>query len=104
MSDRAHPSLLSRRALWGAAIGFWLFVAALSAVQIVWLARTPGQRVDLRAAMAWQTTCFLAWIPFTIAVWHITRGWLPEQFSGWLRLVIAHLRCSPPSRLRTHSS
>jgi sensor histidine kinase YesM len=80
--------------VWAAAAGFWLFVAAVSAAQIVWIAQTPGQRVDLRGAMAWQTAYFVAWIPITIAVWHVTRGWLPEQFGGWLRLLIAHLPVS----------
>ena len=48
--------------MWAAAAGFWLFVAAMSAAQI-------------------------AWIPVTIGVWHVTRGWLPERFGGWLRLM-----------------
>lgn len=91
MSDRARPSLLSRRAVWAAAAGFWLFVAAMSAAQIVWIAQTPGQRVDMRGVMAWQTAYFVAWIPFTIAVWRVTRRWLPEPFGGWLRLLIAHV-------------
>jgi signal transduction histidine kinase len=91
MTDRAPPSVLKRPDLWAAAAGFWLFVTAASAAQIVWIAQTPGQRVNVRGAMAWQTAYFVAWIPFTIAVWHVTRGWLPEQFGGWLRLLIAHM-------------
>src|SRR5215210_2846669 len=91
MSDRARPSLLRRRGVWAAAAGFWLFVAAMSAAQIVWIAQTPGQRVDLREAIAWQLAYFVAWIPFTIAVWHVTSGWLPEQMGGWLRILIAHV-------------
>jgi LytS/YehU family sensor histidine kinase len=83
--------MLRRRELWAAAAGFWLFVATISAAQIVWIARTPGQHVDVRGAMAWQAPYFAAWIPFTIAVWHVTRGWLPERFGGWLRLLMAHL-------------
>jgi two-component system LytT family sensor kinase len=91
MSERARPSLLNDRAVWTAATGFWLFVAAMSAAQILWIARTPGERVDVRGAMAWQTTYFVVWIPFTIGVWYVTRGWLPEQRGGWLRLLIAHV-------------
>jgi two-component system, LytTR family, sensor kinase len=91
MSDRARPLLLSPGAEWAAAAGFWLFVAAMSAAQIVWIAQTPGQQVNLRGAMAWQTTYFVAWIPFTIVVWRVTRGWLPERFGGGLRLLFAHL-------------
>jgi two-component system LytT family sensor kinase len=91
MSERADPSRLSRRAMWAAAAGFWLFVAAMSTAQVVFLAQTPGQRVDLRRAMVWQNAYFIAWIPFTIGVWHLTRGWLPERFGGWLRLLMAHV-------------
>jgi signal transduction histidine kinase len=94
VSADAGPSLLSRRAAWVAAAGFWLFVAAMSAAQILWIARTPGQRIDVRGAMAWQTAYFVAWIPFTIAVWHVTRRWLPEQFGGWLRLLAIHVPLS----------
>ena len=91
MSERARPSLLSRSAVWTAAAVFWLFVAAMSAAQILWIARTPGERVDVRSALVWQTTYFAAWIPFTIFVWHVSRRWLPELSRGWLRLLIAHL-------------
>src|SRR5918996_2271064 len=91
MSDRPRPSVLRRRALWASAAGFWLFVTAASAAQIVWVAQTPGQRVNVRWAIAWQSAYFIAWIPFTIAVWHVTRGWLPERFGGSLRLLTAHL-------------
>ena len=91
MSERPGPSRLSRRTVWAAAGGFWLFVAAMSAAQILWIAQTPGQRVNVTRAMAWQTAYCVAWIPFTIAVWHVTRGWLPERFGGWLRLLTAHV-------------
>jgi two-component system LytT family sensor kinase len=91
MSERPRQSLLARRAVWAAAAVFWLFVAAISDAQIMWVAETPGQHVDIRGAIVWQSAYFVAWIPFTIAVWQITRGWLPEQFGGWLRLLIAHL-------------
>jgi len=94
MSDRVRASPLRRRAVWAAAAAFWLFVAAMSAAQIVWIAQTLGQPVDMRGAMAWQTAYFVAWIPVTIGVWHVTRGWLPEQFGGWLRLLIAHVPVS----------
>ena len=89
MDDRGRVSLLRRWAVWAAAAGFWLFVAAISAAHIVSLARTPGQIADVRGAIVWQTSYFVAWIPFTIVVWHVTRGWLPDR--GWLRLLIAHL-------------
>lgn len=94
MRNRARPSLASRRTAWAAAAGFWLFVGAISTAQMLWMPHTPGQRVDVREALAWQIPYFVAWIPFTIGVWHVTRGWLPERFGGWPRLLIAHLPVS----------
>jgi two-component system LytT family sensor kinase len=91
MSNRARRSLPSARALWAAATGFWLLVTAMAAAQIVWIAQVPGQQLDVRSAVRWQAAYFIAWIPFTIAVWHITRGWLPERFGGWFRLLLAHV-------------
>lgn len=91
MSERARPSALRHRTLWAAATGFWLFVTAASAAQFVWIAQTSGQRLNLRGAIGWQAAYFVTWIPFTIAVWHVTRGWLPERFGGWLRLLAAHV-------------
>ena len=85
---------------WAAAAGFWLFVSAMSAAQTLWIAQTPGQRIDVRGAIAWQTTYFVAWIPFTIGVWQFTRGWLPERFGGWPRLLLAHLRALRRRRAR----
>jgi two-component system, LytTR family, sensor kinase len=79
------------RRLWAAAVGFWMFVAAVSVAQTMWLARTPGQRVDMRSAIAWQVAYFVTWIPITIAVWSLTREWLPERFGGLLRVLLAHL-------------
>lgn len=75
--------------MWSVAAGFWLFVAAISAAQTVWLWRAPES--EIRQTLWLQTVYFLAWAPFTIAVWEITRGWLPERFGGWPRLLLAHL-------------
>jgi hypothetical protein len=91
MNDRGRHSLPSVAALWAAATGFWLLVTAMSAAQTVWIAQTPGQRLDVRSALHWQTAYFILWIPFTIAVWRVTRGWLPERFGGWFRLLTAHV-------------
>jgi len=77
--------------LWGAAVGFWMFALAMSAAQTIWLARTPGQNLNIRAVLTWQTAYFFAWVPVTIAVWSLTREWLPDRFGGWLRVLLAHL-------------
>jgi signal transduction histidine kinase len=90
MSDRPDPPLTGLRA-WGVSAGFWLFVSAISAAQVVWLARTPGQRIQIREALSWLISYFGAWIPVTVIVWRLTRGWLPEQFGGWPRYLLAHL-------------
>src|SRR5262245_5319364 len=91
MPDQAEPSLASRRAAWVAATGFWLFVAVMSMAQTFWLARTPGQHVDIRQAIVWQSTFFVSWIPLTLLVWHIAGRWLPERFGGWPQFLLAHL-------------
>ncbi|MBV9074557.1 MAG: histidine kinase [Acidobacteria bacterium] len=89
MTEGAHPAPLTRR-LWSA-VGFWMCVAAMSMAETVWLARTPGHHMDMRSAFAWQMAYFVPWIPITIAVWSLTREWLPERFGGWLQVVLAHL-------------
>jgi sensor histidine kinase YesM len=71
--------------------GFWLFVSAISAAQVIWLSRTPGQQIQMRQALSWVISYFGAWIPVTVVVWRVTRGWLPEQFGGWPRYLLAHL-------------
>lgn len=91
MSSDTRHALSGARVLWAGAIGFWLFVAALSLVQIAWLARSPGQQVDVRRALTWQAAYFLPWIPFTIGIWSLTSGWLPERFGGWGCVVGAHV-------------
>jgi sensor histidine kinase YesM len=90
MGDRARDSVPSARALWAVATGFWLLVTAMSSVQTLWIAQTPGQMLDVRSALSWHAAYFVPWIPFTIAVWRITRGWLPDRFGGWARLLLAH--------------
>jgi len=90
MSDRPDPPLTGLRA-WGVSAGFWLFVSAISAAQVIWLARTRGQPVQIREGLSWLISYFGAWIPVTVIVWRVTRGWLPEQFGGWPRYLLAHL-------------
>jgi signal transduction histidine kinase len=79
------------RAWWAASASFWLFVTALSAAQLVWMAQTPGQRLNVRETLSWQAAYFVAWIPLTVMVWRVTRGWLPDQFGGWMRYLMAHV-------------
>jgi two-component sensor histidine kinase len=91
MNDSAEPSLVTRRAAWLAATGFWLFVASMSMAQTFWMSENPGQHVNVRQAMVWQSTYFLSWIPLTLGVWHVAGRWLPERFGGWPRFLLAHL-------------
>jgi two-component system, LytTR family, sensor kinase len=76
---------------WQPVIAFWVLLALLYDGQIWWLAHMPGERINLRQAIAWQSTYYLAWIPFTILVWRITSNWLPESSGGWSRLILAHV-------------
>ena len=76
---------------WAAAAGFWVFVSLVYAGQIWWLSQLPGERINLRAAITWQTTYFLLWIPLTLAVWRLTSGWLPESSGGWTRMLLRHV-------------
>ena len=72
-----------------AVAAFWLFVALLYAGQIWWLSKQPGEHINLRGALAWQATYYLAWAPFTLLIWRITADWLPERF-GWPRYLARH--------------
>jgi signal transduction histidine kinase len=76
---------------WIAASAFWIFIALLYDGQILWLSRMPGEKIDLRAAFAWQTTYYLLWIPLTLLVWRTTAGWIPESPRGWLRAIAWHV-------------
>ena len=73
-----------------AAVAFWVFVALLYSGQIWWLSKQPGEHINLRGALAWQTTYYVVWAPFTVVVWWITADWLPEQF-GWPRYLARHI-------------
>jgi hypothetical protein len=75
---------------WSAAAGFWLFVSMMYAGQIWWLSRLPGEQINVRAAITWQSTYFLLWIPLTLLVWRITSGWMPESSGGWARMLLRH--------------
>lgn len=75
---------------WAAAAGFWVFVSVMYAAQIWWLSRLPGEQINVRAAITWQTTYFLLWIPLTLLVWRITSGWMPESSGGWVRMLLRH--------------
>jgi LytS/YehU family sensor histidine kinase len=70
---------------------FWLFVAALYSGQLWWISRQPGERITLGPAIAWQFAYYLAWVPFTLLVWRVTAGWLPESSGGWPRYLLKHV-------------
>jgi two-component system, LytTR family, sensor kinase len=76
-----------------AAVAFWIFVALVYDAQVFFLSRMPGERIDLRLAIAWQTTYYLLWIPLTLLVWRVSAGWIPasSRSRDWLRIVARHL-------------
>jgi two-component system LytT family sensor kinase len=90
MESKRRRAPTGQVTLWLAVAAFWTFVALLYAGQIWWLASRPGERINVRMALTWQLTYYLAWIPFTLVVWRVTRNWLPEVM-GWGRWIAAHL-------------
>jgi hypothetical protein len=72
-----------------AATAFLVFVTGLYAAQIVWLARQPGERINLTTALVWQAGFYLCWIPFTALVWRLTAAWSPVTLS-WPRILVQH--------------
>lgn len=76
---------------WTAAAAFWIFVSVVYAAQIWWLSTLPGEKINVRAAITWQTTYFLLWIPLTLIVWRVTSGWTPESAGGWRRMLVRHV-------------
>ena len=75
---------------WRAVAAFWMFVSIVYAAQIWWLSQTPGEMVNVRQAVTWQTAYFLMWIPVTLAVWRITAEWTPETTGGWGGMLLRH--------------
>jgi two-component sensor histidine kinase len=76
---------------WAVVTAFWVFVALLYAGQLLWLSRVPGEKIDLRPVITWQTTYYLLWIPLTLLVWRATAGWIPESRRDWPRIAARHL-------------
>jgi signal transduction histidine kinase len=72
-----------------AVVTFWVFVTILYSGQIWWLSRQPGEHINVRGALAWQASYYLVWAPFTLVVWRVSDGWLPERF-GWPRFLARH--------------
>lgn len=72
------------------AAGFWVFVTALYAAQIVWMSRQPGERINLPQILTWNTTYYLTWIPLTLLVWRVARDWVPGSMRA-VPLVLRHL-------------
>jgi hypothetical protein len=67
---------------------FWIFITAMYVAQMVWLAQIPGERVNLRAAIAWQASYYAAWIPLTIVVWRVSGAWSTDGERRWVRLLL----------------
>lgn len=73
-----------------AATLFWVFIATLLGLQIWVLSQRPGESLELRRAIVWQSTFFLVWIPFTVPVWRLIGRWHVDH-SRWIRVVLVHL-------------
>jgi two-component sensor histidine kinase len=71
---------------WVAVTAFWIFITAMYVAQMVWIAQIPGERVNLRAAIAWQASYYAVWVPFTIVVWRVTGRWATDTSGRWARL------------------
>jgi two-component system, LytTR family, sensor kinase len=75
---------------WGAAASFWAFIALLSGLQIWWLARQPGESLQVYRAIVWQSAFYLWWIPFTAGLWRVSIRWDPLAL-GVRRFLTLHL-------------
>lgn len=75
---------------WRAVAAFWIFVSVVYAAQIWWVSQTPGEMVNVRQAVTWQSAYFLLWIPITLIVWRITATWTPESAGGWTGMLLRH--------------
>jgi two-component system LytT family sensor kinase len=84
---------MSTRAKWVAATLFWVFIAALSGLQIWLLSQQPGEQIALGRALVWQSTFYLAWIPFTVPLWLLVARRTTESVSLW-SLIGVHLAVS----------
>jgi sensor histidine kinase YesM len=76
---------------WRAVAAFWVFVSVVYAAQIWWVSQTPGEMVNVRQAVTWQSAYFLFWIPITLIVWRMTADWAPESSGGWSGMLLRHL-------------
>lgn len=75
---------------WIAATLFWVFVAGLLGTQIWLLSSRPGESLELRRVLIWQTTFYLAWIPFTVPIWQVVARWRAED-RGRAVVIATHL-------------
>ena len=82
------------RAQWVAATLFWIFIAGLTGLQIWLLSQQAGETIALRRALIWQTTFYLAWIPFTVPLWQLVARIRPD--AGRWTMVGIHLAVSVP--------
>ena len=84
--------MLDKRGMpWAAAAAFWIFVSVIYAAQIWLMSRMPGETVNVRMAVTWQTTYFLFWIPLTLTIWWMTATWTPETTGGWSGMLLRHV-------------
>jgi two-component system LytT family sensor kinase len=73
-----------------AAAAFWVAVSSLYTAQLWWLSQQLGPRGQALNAVLWTGSLYLYWIPLTLVVWQVTRGWTPSRL-GWPRYLGQHL-------------
>lgn len=68
----------------------WSFVAALYTAQLLYMTRRPGETIPFWPAFTANLSYYLSWIPLTVPVWAISRGWLLDEMRP-LAFTIRHL-------------
>lgn len=78
-----------RLPVWAFVVLFWLLLSMIYASQVMLMTPRPAERV-IRTQLTWQSIYYLAWAPFTLLIWRLTRGWAIESL-GWRRFLAQHV-------------
>jgi two-component system LytT family sensor kinase len=77
-----------RPPVWIFVVVFWLLLSVIYASQVMLMTPRPAERV-IRTQLTWQSVYYLAWAPFTLLIWRLTRTWDIEAL-GWPRFLARH--------------